>query len=313
MAEAFGAQSQIACAEDWLNHQDVTLDLHPSLEQDFKRWQKDVGIDERQHLLALSATEVLAAHFLVADYFVRAGHGIGGVGPKSVHLLHSAVSRQTVGFGGRAKWTDLYGIAATLFFGLVKNHAFHDANKRTALLVALYHLQCHRRIVSVPQKDFEVLAVRVAENHLDLYPAFRDFRKKDDSEVNFISRFFRKGTREIDKREFRITYRQLAALLSRYGFRLADWAQNRVDVVQDVEERHGFFGTKKRTIARRVTTIGFRDWGTEVSLKDIREVRRATGLTTERGYDTAVLMQGLSPMEALISEYSAPLLRLSRK
>ena len=88
---------------------------------------------------------------------------------------------------------------------------------------------------------------------------------------------------------------------------------NRIDVVQHVEEKHGLFGTKKRLVERRVTTIGFKDWGTEVSAKDIREVRRATGLVHENGYDTTVLIQGLDPMETLIAEYAAPLRRLAHK
>ena len=289
----------------------VVLDLNPSLRNEFDRWRKEIGPDPKPDQLSVTATEVLTAHFLVADYFVKLGHGVGGVGPKSLHLLHSAVSRQEVGFSGRAKWTDVYGKAATLFFGLVKNHSFHDANKRTALLVALYHLQCHHRVASAAQKDFETLAVRVAEKQLELDAAFRDFRKRDDPEVNFIARCFRRWTREIDTREPRITYRQLDSVLRRYGFELDNSASNRADVVK-VSESRTFFG-RVRPERKRITSIGFRDWGTEVSMKDIREVRRATELTADRGFDTGVLMQGLSPMEVLIAEYSGPLLRLSRK
>jgi death-on-curing family protein len=167
------------------------VELHPSLEKEFARWLEEIGDEQRPHSLAITAREVLKAHFLLADYFREMGEGIGGVGPKSLHLLQSAVSRQSVSFGGHEKWQDLFSIAATLFFGLVKNHAFHDANKRTALLVALYHLQCHGRLVHVPQREFEDLAVRVAESELAKYPAFRDYKGKDDPEVQFIARFFR--------------------------------------------------------------------------------------------------------------------------
>jgi death-on-curing protein len=293
--------------------QNFKLELHPSLSAEFERWRQEIGDEERPHALAVTATEVLKAHFLLADYFREIGEGIGGVGPKSLHLLHSAVSRQSVSFGGRDKWQDLFSIAATLFFGLVKNHAFHDANKRTALLVALYHLQCHGRVVHVAQREFEDLAVRVAESELTRYPQFREYKGKPDPEVQFISRFFRKNTRVLDKRELKVTFSQLSTILNRHGFHFGSGHDNRIDVFKQVEERYGLFGTKRRVVDRRVTTIGFRDWGTEVSQKDIRDVRRATGLTHEAGFDSAVLLQGLNPMESLIAEYAIPLRRLARK
>lgn len=293
--------------------QNNQYNLRPELASELERWQKEVGDDERHSPLGVTTGEVLIAHFLLADYFHEVGEGIGGIGPKSLHLLQSAVSRQYVSFGGRDKWQDLYGVTATLFYGLVKNHAFHDANKRTALLTALHQLQCHNRIVDVAQKEFEDLAVRVAENELGRYPAFREYRGKPDREVLFISRFFRRNTRTVDKRDFKVTYRQLGAILIRYGFAFGGSHDNRIEVIEKVEERHGFLGIKRRTVDRRVTTIGFRDWGTEVSPKDVREIRRATGLIHEKGYDTAVLAQGLNPMETLIAEYSAPLRRLAKK
>lgn len=130
--------------------------------------------------------------------------------------------------------------------------------------------------------------MRVAESELAKYPAFREHRGKPDPEVVFISRFFRRNTRAADKREFKVTFRQLATILGQYKCGFGNIHDNRVEVLQQVEERHGLFGHKRRWVDRRITTIGFRDWGTEVS-RDVRGVRRATGLTHEAGFDTAVL------------------------
>ena len=261
------------------------LGIQPELARECDRWLDQLKDDDRHTSYAVTAAEVLRAHFMLADYFREMGEGIGGIGPKSLHLLQSAISRQYVGSGRHLKWPDLFGAAATLFFGLVKNHAFHDANKRTALLTALYQLQRSGRVVNVAQREFEDLAVRVAENGLSRYPAFRDLRVTSDREVLFIARFFRRNTREIDRREFNVTYRQLGVIMGRHGFEFGTPHDNRIDVVQRVEERHGLFGVKRRIVERRVTTIGFRNWGTEMSQRDIREVRRATGLTHEKGYE----------------------------
>lgn len=289
------------------------LKIHSTLAMELERCKVQLGSDDRRLPFAVTAGEVLDAHFLLADYFRELGEGIGGVGPKSVHLLQSAVSRQYVGFGGRQKWTDLFSVTATLFYGPVKNHAFHDANKRTALLTALYQLQCHNRIVDTSQKDFEELAVRVAEGDLASYPSYRELRDESDTEVRFIGRFFKRSTRQADKRQLRVTYRQLESMLARYGYRLEQSHGNRTDVVQDVEESYGLLVRKRRRVTRRITTIGFRDWGTEVSQKDLKDVRIKTELTAEKGYDSAVLMHDVNPMETLIAQYSGPLRRLARK
>lgn len=104
----------------------------------------------------------------------------------------------------------------------------------------------------------------------------------------------------------------LIGLLQR-SVRLENAAANRVDVLQDVEQRYGLLGLKRRTIQERVASIGFRNWGQEVSGKDLREVRRATGLTVEQGYDSDVFFQGLDPLESLMAGYYGPLRRLARK
>lgn len=88
------------------------IQIAPDLAYEYERYRIMLGHDERCSSLAITATEVLKAHFLLADYFRAIGTGIGGIGPKSIHLLHSAVSRQCVGFGSTVKWTDLFSVAA---------------------------------------------------------------------------------------------------------------------------------------------------------------------------------------------------------
>jgi hypothetical protein len=86
--------------------------------------------------LTLGMHDVLKAHFLIADFFFAEGEGIGGVGPRDLDLLHSALYRQHVTLGGTAKWDTKFDVCATLLYGLIKDHPFHDANKRTAFLSA---------------------------------------------------------------------------------------------------------------------------------------------------------------------------------
>ena len=116
--------------------------------------------------------EVLKAHYLLADYFlsIPKSEGMGGIGPRDNTLLHSTLSRQFTSYEGHSKWKRPIELCATLFYGLIKNHPFHDANKRTALLVLLYHINKIGLTINAPQRDFESFTVNVASNNLEIYP-----------------------------------------------------------------------------------------------------------------------------------------------
>ena len=86
------------------------------------------------------------------------------VGVRSFNLLTSAICRQICGYNGRRKYTDNIEICATLFFGLVKNHAFHDGNKGTALLTLLAQLQSYNYYPIAKINEFEKLVLSVADD-----------------------------------------------------------------------------------------------------------------------------------------------------
>lgn len=55
-------------------------------------------------------------------------------------LVDSAVARPRSGFGGEEFYSTVEAKAAALLFGLARNHAFIDGNKRIALLSTLQFL-----------------------------------------------------------------------------------------------------------------------------------------------------------------------------
>src|SRR6476469_4951029 len=176
--------------------------MRQDIHSEYSRWMAQLGPDQPSSQFAVACSQVLKAHFLVVDFFADSDKGIGGVGPRSVHLLQSAVGRQHVGFGATRKWKDLFEVTATLFYGIIKDHPFHDANKRTALLTALYQLDEGKRTPSVAQTELDALAVRVAGNRLDLYRAYEGFAGREDCDVRFIARQLRRMTREVDNRHY---------------------------------------------------------------------------------------------------------------
>lgn len=260
----------------------------------------------------IGIVDVLRAHFLIADYFFGQGNGMGGIGPRDENLLHSAVYRQFTGFDGKDKWETSYERCATLVFGLVKDHPFHDANKRTALLVLLYFLNKTNRTPTVSQKELENFIVDIAENRLRQYRRLQALElKSDDPEVHFIADYLRRNSRLQDKRYYLITYRELDTRLRDFGYCLNAPSNNYIDVCR-IETTRGLLGLgKRRTVFIKVAQIGFPGWKRQISRNAISTVRRETGLTPEKGVDSQTFYKGTDPLHSLIAEYSAPLERLA--
>lgn len=288
--------------------------LHPNIEREYQRWIELVGSDDpyaTQSTIGLH--DVLRAHFLIVDFFFEQHYGVGGIGPKSVDLLHSSIYRQFVSFGGKDKWPGMYEKCATLLFGLVKDHPFHDANKRTAFLVTIFQLDRLKRTPRVSQREFEDFIVEVADNRLTKYPRFRELAKeKEDAEVLFIADFLKRNTREIDKHSCTVTYHELNQILKRYGFELVNQNKNFIDVVR-VELKPKYLGVVGPNVRKEyhLAQVGFPGWKKQVGKGALKTVREATGLTAQRGYDSQTLFQGADPLHTLIDMYSEPLRRLA--
>lgn len=290
--------------------------LAPAIKKEYDRCLAQIdSVDPYLEINTIGIQDVLRAHFLVADYFYKEDGGIGGIGPKNLDLLHSALYRQFIGFGGVAKWTSKFDVCATLFYGLIKNHPFYDANKRTAFLVCLYHLQKIGRCADAPQKEFESLTVEVAENQLAKYPRYKSFAKsrKENPEILFISDFLKRKTRDVDKRFYSVTYHQLKNILNSHGFSLATPRGNCIDIVRIEQKRRFLAFGEKITYEQKIGQIGFPGWKSQVGMGAINTVRKVTGLLPEKGYDSQSFFKGADPMQALIDKYSGPLERLADK
>jgi prophage maintenance system killer protein len=175
-----GLDSTKAIRTDWLPSSDwdsaIVLDLPsvaPEIRAEYLRWVEIVGEDDPYAgPNALGIHDVLKAHFLIADFFFAAGEGLGGLGPRDPTLLHSALYRQHIAFQGSSKWDNHYDIAATLLFGLIKDHPFHDANKRTAFLSTIYYLFRRGCIPKIHQSYFEEFTVEIADDKLRKYARY---------------------------------------------------------------------------------------------------------------------------------------------
>ncbi|MFN2595802.1 MAG: hypothetical protein ABR563_01180, partial [Pyrinomonadaceae bacterium] len=169
------------------------------------------------------------------------------------------------------------------------------------------------RTPAAPQKDFENLTVRIAESKLPYYREFKRFEKIEDAEIRFVSNFFKRNTREIDKRSYIITYNQLNQILSRYGHRLEHPSDNYIDIVKDEERVRGIFKKRREIVTLTLMRIGFPGWKAELNPSTVRAIRKKLHLEDRDGVDSRAFFHGVDPLEALISTYKGPLQRLANR
>lgn len=282
---------------------------HQGVQAELERWKKLAGHDEYVGPQTIGIHDVLDAHFLLQDHFRDLQEGIGGMGPRDLHLLHSALSRQSASFGGRDRWSDPFEVIATLFFGLIRNHPFHDCNKRTALLTSALHLDKLGRIPEIPETEYEELTVRVAERSLSKFRQFEKFRKQQDSEIKFLAYYFRNKSRRSNKRSYFITYQQLGIILKRFDCRFGEADGNFIHVERLIAKRTLLF--QKRAEWQSVVQIRFPGMKSEVNLSDLKRLRKNLQLTPEHGIDSDVFFHDSEPLQSFITQYERPLRRLA--
>lgn len=116
-------------------------------------------------ILYLEEPDVLAIHGGLIAFFSEGEDPIDPPGPRDATLLGSAISRPRTSLGNFDKYTTVEAKAAALFHSLVKNHAFHNGNKRTALVSMLAFLEKNGRRLRAEVTDDEIfeLVVNVAD------------------------------------------------------------------------------------------------------------------------------------------------------
>ena len=275
--------------------------LHEALERDLLKIQDR----DKNPEFIVSVEDVIKAHYFICDYFESETGEESFYGIRDYNLLVSAVSRQKVCFGGIDKYESLLEKCSTFFYGLVKNHAFHDGNKRTALLSLLLFLTKIGRHPTKNQKEFEELTVRIAANQLNNYIQWEKFKCEDDAEIKFIVRRLAKLTEKNDYKIHSMTYRELDTQLHNYNYYLERAGTQEINLCRD---RTTLFGKKKKDILYQ---IGFKGWKKQVGTKSLKCILKIVSQKEQIDYST--FYSSGEPLYELIDNYAGPLSRLKDK
>lgn len=261
----------------------------------------------------LAVEEILNIHNILVEDFANSDDPIEPSGIRDGgHLLGSAASRQFVGFNGDYKYSTPLSNAATLCYGVCCNHAFHNGNKRTALVSLLCHLDKNNLTLKeeVNQDELYSLMLKIASHK------FAPKRKRlqgdtSDIEVLEITNWLTRKTRTLKKAEKVITFRELKQILKTHDIQFENPKGNFVDIVKyEYKKRHVF--AKQERIGRRVAHIPYPRDGMEVGRKVLKTVREACGLTEKDGYDSEMFYGGGTSVDKYIVKYKKTLKRLAK-
>lgn len=281
---------------------------------DYERERKAIGDVEGIQAPLINISDILRAHYILADYFTDASSDqpveVMLVGVKNRNLLGSAVSRQTVSFCGRTKYTNSIEICSTLFYGLVKNHAFHDGNKRVSLLILLYQLYGYGYYPAAPATDFEKLVVAVAASTLStqyrhVWKKFVKEPSKDDCAIQTIAFLLRRmTTRKSRSFHVSVTMKEFCAVLENHGVKCTQENGNlSITYVKKIG------GLPYKTIRHR---LPFDGWTRIVDANQAQETLKILGLSDKHPTHQSILSQ-TDPLYTLVAHFEEPLRRLKDK
>jgi death-on-curing protein len=270
------------------------------------------------NLETLTVEDVLRIHDVLVNDFAATGDPIGDMGLRSKELLESAVNRQLASLGPTLKYPEPLGNAATLGFGICCDHPFVNGNKRTALVAILVHLDKNRLCLhATSQSDLYQLMLGIASHTLGVRHDPRRasgliLRRASDDEVSTIKDWLARRTQKVRRGESSVTFRQLRQILTRFDISLDTSRSNTVDVVRTEQVPASFFRRQPKITRKRLGSIGYHNEGTEVSLRDLKNLRRMCGLTESDGVDSSAFYGDSAVVDVFVNRYRTVLRRLAK-
>lgn len=109
-------------------------------------------------MIKLTKEQILILH----SQLIEATGGCDGI--RDEGLLDSAIETPFQSFGGKELYSSIQSKAARLCYGLVKNHAMIDGNKRIGAHAMLVFLAVNGYELKYTQKELSDLILDVADN-----------------------------------------------------------------------------------------------------------------------------------------------------
>lgn len=264
-------------------------------------------IRTRQVSSLIDLDMVLQIHERLTAEFAETEDPISPPGVRDAALLESAVGRQSTGIGGVLKYATTHESAAALLYGICNNHAFHNGNKRTALVAALVHLDANGQVLEgVTKEDLFRLMRRVADHHFSRFEVDGAKQPDSDYEVAQIAQWIRQNSRAIQRGDRPISYRELYEILDGFGYRLGEKKHNYVEVLA---LRKTWLGREKWVCVNKAPCPGD---ARMVPLPELKRLRHELALDAENGVDSYSFYGTRTVIDGFIVAHRSVLRRLAK-
>ena len=236
-------------------------------------------IGQERDVRYLTGDDVRAIHQELVVEFAGDADPISPPGVRDENLLESAVSRPSTSIGETKKYPSVEMAAAALLHSIIHNHAFHNGNKRTALVSMLAFLDLNRMLVTSDEGELFKLVIRIAQH--SIVPASYDGRFSD-REVLHIAKWISKNSRRIELGDRAIPFRRLRKLLSRYDCSYSSPRGNQIFVSRTIQR--GRWLRREQTLT---TQASYGDEGRDIDKVSIAKIRKDLQLDEPHGIDSA--------------------------
>lgn len=266
---------------------------------------------------------IIELHKLLSDNYLIF-HDMEPISPEGVknnNMLESAVHRQNAGIDDYYKYSTSYENCATLAYGIIKNHAFHNGNKRAGLLAIIKHLNVNGSVLRTELGETELYQLLVCtaksdlKSHSLIYCKDFDLNVKenwdDDDSVEYISFWLRKNS--MPKKLYvgnNIKIKTLKKILSLHNIDYSE--EGRYIVLRIIEEKK-FLGLIKYDDVVKVSKryhIGKHKEKVKKSIID--KIRKDFNLTRSHGVDNVSFYDEENVLDEEIKKYKSIIYRLSK-
>ena len=246
-------------------------------------------------------------------------------GVKNFGLLESAVNRQFTGLAEYYKYPDCFSNVATLVYGVIKNHAFHNGNKRAGLLVLIKHLYLNGYVLNPGLKSDEIydIVVAIADTKLKAffhrnkqkYTFIQNKEEKEkpwsiDTKIRFIAFWIKKNScpkAHTIKGDVKISV--LRNVLTNKGVKLV---QKGCHIEVFTEKENKFLGIfpRKTTLMKKTYTLG--NNRTCINRETLNALRKDFNLTLSDGIDDTFFYDDDAFLDSEIKTYKKIIYQLSK-
>ncbi|MFA5876022.1 MAG: type II toxin-antitoxin system death-on-curing family toxin [Candidatus Margulisiibacteriota bacterium] len=245
------------------------------------------------HMVYMNPSEVEAIHWQLVRDFGKTRDPIIPPGVKDQNLLASALHRVHTSLGCELKYPTVPMAAAAYLHAIIGNHAFHNGNKRTALVATLVFLDLNGFLLEVDEDNLFDYLIQIADHKIVTRVNTEELA---DLEMWEIARWLHRNSRAVSHAERLLKFHELRSILNQYGCTFKTRTGNRMNISR------GEFKTQ----------VYYRNDGTDVDRGTIRKIRTDLHLSEEDGYDSTIFYNAEEKISDFMLKYRCTLDRLAK-